>query len=57
MTDFKLPQVIFSKVFRAVVEFELIDDGGRFKSGGTAVALQRHDYRKSSPRLNFSEAL
>ncbi len=33
MTDFKLPQVIFSKVFRAVVEFELIDDGDKILIG------------------------
>ena len=33
MTDLKLPQVIFSKVFRAVVEFELIDDGDKILIG------------------------
>lgn len=33
MNDFILPQVIFSKVFRAVVEFELIDDGDKILIG------------------------
>ena len=33
MNDFKLPQVIFSKIFRAVVEFELIDDGDKILIG------------------------
>lgn len=33
MTDLILPQLIFSKVFRAVVEFELIDDGDKILIG------------------------
>ena len=33
MIDFKLPQVIFSKIFRAVVEFELIDDNDKILIG------------------------
>lgn len=33
MYDFKLPQLIFSKIFRAVVEFELIDDGDKILIG------------------------
>ena len=28
-----LPQIIFSKIFRAVVEFELIDDGDKILIG------------------------
>ena len=31
--NFELPQVIFSKIFRAVVEFELIDDGDKILIG------------------------
>ncbi|MBR1806004.1 MAG: tRNA 2-thiocytidine biosynthesis protein TtcA [Selenomonadaceae bacterium] len=30
---FELPQVVFSKIFRAVVEFELIDDGDKILIG------------------------
>ena len=56
MNDLKLPQVIFSKVFRAVVEFELIDDAGNVTLHPVD-APQRYDYRKSYPRFNFSEAL
>lgn len=33
MNNFKLPQVIFSKIFRAVVEFDLIDDGDKILIG------------------------
>ena len=33
MDKFKLPQIIFSKIFRAVVEFELIDDGDKILIG------------------------
>ena len=33
MNDFILPQVLFSKIFRAVVEFELIDDGDKILIG------------------------
>lgn len=33
MTDLILPQLIFSKIFRAVVEFELIDDGDKILIG------------------------
>lgn len=33
MDKFKLPQVLFSKIFRAVVEFELIDDGDKILIG------------------------
>lgn len=61
MNDFKLPQVIFSKIFRAVVEFELIDDGDKILigvSGGKdsllltyALACLKHRTKK-----NFSLA-
>ena len=33
MTNLNLPQIIFSKIFRAVVEFELIDDGDKILIG------------------------
>lgn len=33
MNDFTLPQIIFSKIIRAVVEFELIDDGDKILIG------------------------
>ena len=33
MTNFTLPQIIFSKIVRAVVEFELIDDGDKILIG------------------------
>lgn len=33
MTSFNLPQVLFSKIFRAVVEFELIDEGDKILIG------------------------
>ena len=33
MNDLILPQIIFSKIFRAVVEFELIDDGDKILIG------------------------
>ncbi len=33
MNDFNLPQIIFSKIVRAVVEFELIDDNDRILIG------------------------
>ena len=33
MNDLNLPQIIFSKIFRAVVEFELIDDGDKILIG------------------------
>lgn len=33
MDSFNLPQVIFSKIFRAVVEFELIEDGDKILIG------------------------
>ena len=33
----KLPQIIFSKIIRAVVEFELIDDGDRILIGHTTL--------------------
>lgn len=33
MTYLKLPQIIFSKIIRAVVEFELIDDGDKILIG------------------------
>lgn len=33
MTDFKLPQSIFNKILRAVVEFELIEDGDEILIG------------------------
>ncbi len=33
MNDFNLPQIIFSKIFRAVVEFELIDEGDKILIG------------------------
>jgi len=33
MTNFNLPQIIFSKIFRAVVEFELIDAGDKILIG------------------------
>lgn len=33
MNNLNLPQVIFSKIFRAVVEFELIDDGDKILIG------------------------
>ena len=33
MTSLKLPQIIFSKIIRAVVEFELIDDGDKILIG------------------------
>jgi tRNA(Ile)-lysidine synthetase-like protein len=61
MDDFKLPQVIFSKIFRAVVEFELIDEGDKIligMSGGKdslllayALACLKHRTKK-----NFSLA-
>ena len=61
MDNFKLPQVIFSKIFRAVVEFELIDDGDKIligMSGGKdsllltyALACLKHRTKK-----NFSLA-
>ena len=31
--NFELPQIVFSKIFRAVVEFELIDDGDKILIG------------------------
>ena len=33
MDNFNLPQIIFSKIFRAVVEFELIDEGDKVLIG------------------------
>ena len=33
MINLNLPQIIFSKIFRAVVEFELIDDGDKILIG------------------------
>ncbi len=33
MINFNLPQIIFSKIFRAVVEFELIDEGDKILIG------------------------
>ena len=33
INNFELPQIIFSKIFRAVVEFELIDDGDKILIG------------------------
>ena len=33
MTNINLPQVLFSKIFRAVVEFELIDEGDKILIG------------------------
>lgn len=61
MNDFALPQVIFSKIFRAVVEFELIEDGDNILigiSGGKdsllltyALACLKHRTKK-----NFSLA-
>lgn len=33
MNNFTLPQIIFSKIFRAVVEFELIDNGDKILIG------------------------
>ena len=33
MMNLNLPQIIFSKIFRAVVEFELIDDGDKILIG------------------------
>ena len=47
---FELPQVVFSKVLRAVVEFELIDDGGRFKSGGTVGVTRSRSHQINSRR-------
>ena len=61
MENFTLPQIIFSKIFRAVVEFELIDDGDKILigiSGGKdsllltyALATLKHRTKK-----NFSLA-
>lgn len=61
MENFILPQIIFSKIFRAVVEFELIDDGDKILigiSGGKdslllayALACLKHRTKK-----NFSLA-
>ncbi len=33
MNDFNLPQILFSKIFRAVVEFEMIDDDDKILIG------------------------
>lgn len=33
MDDLNLPQIMFSKIFRAVIEFELIDDGDKILIG------------------------
>ena len=57
MDSFNLPQVIFSKIFRAVVEFELIDEGDKILigvSGGKdsllltyALACLKHRIKKN----------
>lgn len=57
MNNFILPQVLFSKIFRAVVEFELIDEGDKILigvSGGKdsllltyALACLRHRTKKN----------
>lgn len=57
MTNFHLPQVLFSKIFRAVVEFELIDAGDKILigvSGGKdsllltyALACLKHHTKKN----------
>ena len=57
MKNFNLPQIMFSKIFRAVVEFELIDEGDKILigvSGGKdslfltyALACLRHRTKKN----------
>lgn len=61
MSDFKLPQVIFSKIFRAVVEFELIDEGDNILigiSGGKDSLLLTYAlaFLKYRTKKNFSLA-
>ena len=40
MKNFELPQVVFSKIFRAVVEFELIEDGDKILIGRTTLTYK-----------------
>ena len=61
MDSFNLPQVIFSKIFRAVVEFELIDDGDKILigiSGGKDSLLLTYALAclKERTKKNFSLA-
>ena len=61
MNNFILPQVIFSKIFRAVVEFELIDEGDKILigiSGGKDSLLLTYALAtlKERTKKNFSLA-
>ena len=61
MNDFTLPQILFSKIFRAVVEFELIDEGDKILigvSGGKDSLLLTYALAclKQRTKKNFSLA-
>ena len=61
MSDLTLPQILFSKIFRAVVEFELIDEGDKILigvSGGKDSLLLTYALAclKQRTKKNFSLA-